>query len=62
MRGTGATVTVKDALVSCEGLDRQVAVQTRWRDVLAEAKPQAGNRSCQGYWPLFEQLGTLHRL
>lgn len=49
---------VNDALASVDGTDRQVAIQTRQRDALAEANRLATNRYREGYSPLLEQLDT----
>ena len=49
---------VNDALAAVDGLDRQVVIQTRQRDALAEANRLATNRYREGYSPLLEQLDT----
>ncbi|WP_225206105.1 efflux transporter outer membrane subunit [Novosphingobium huizhouense] len=49
---------VNDALAAVEALDRQVQIQTRQRDALAEADRLATNRYREGYSPLLEQLDT----
>ncbi|MCX7283452.1 MAG: efflux transporter outer membrane subunit [Novosphingobium sp.] len=49
---------VNDQLVAVDALDRQVRIQTKQRDALAEANRLAGNRYREGYSPLLEQLDT----
>lgn len=49
---------VNDALAAVDGQDRQVQIQTRQRDALAEANRLATNRYREGYSPLLEQLDT----
>jgi NodT family efflux transporter outer membrane factor (OMF) lipoprotein len=49
---------VNDALVSVDGLDRQVQIQIAQRNALAEANRLAANRYREGYSPLLEQLDT----